>query len=376
MFVEGAAPEETVIVEVQEVRKKLLKARVLEVEAAGSSRVDPACTVFGVCGGCALQHIDYAEQARLKHRAVLDTMARLGGIDLARVCVEDGWFSHAYGVRARVRWWAQTSSVGYRARKSHALVVAPDCPILEQPLQEALRRMPSELQPDPAPATGEDIWGVTDGAQVLFHRRHASSRAAAGRGAGSLPWGDAESAVAVRDREGIRWVSVGGFGQAHLAGNDAMLEAMDDWLPDLSVAADLYAGSGNWTRLLARRMPERLVAVEHNRGALALIRRVLPEVELWPEPVERAVFRLERWASKRPLVAVVNPPRTGLAEPVCEGLIECRPRWLGYVSCNAATLARDARRLMEGGMRLRRLRTFDLYPQTPHMEVAACFEWG
>jgi 23S rRNA (uracil1939-C5)-methyltransferase len=77
----------------------------------------------------------------------------------------------------------------------------------------------------------------------------------------------------------------------------------------------------------------------------------------------------------RPDAAVVDPPRAGLEKPALDALVRMRPPLLAYVSCDPATLARDARRLLDGGYQLAQITPFDLFPQTYHIESIALFEF-
>jgi 23S rRNA (uracil1939-C5)-methyltransferase len=71
---------------------------------------------------------------------------------------------------------------------------------------------------------------------------------------------------------------------------------------------------------------------------------------------------------------VVDPPRTGISAEALDGIVRQHPRRLVYVSCDPATLARDARRLLDAGYLLGSLRAFDLFPNTPHVEALAVFD--
>lgn len=134
--------------------------------------------------------------------------------------------------------------------------------------------------------------------------------------------------------------------------------------PPGRLALDLYAGSGTTTALLRERF-ERVVACEsYPESARAL------GVE--PEPVERF---LERWR-ERPDLAVANPPRKGLGEAVCAGLIVLAAPRLHVMSCGPEGLARDLARLCAGGYRVERLVAVDALPQTPHVELVALLVRG
>jgi 23S rRNA (uracil1939-C5)-methyltransferase len=131
---------------------------------------------------------------------------------------------------------------------------------------------------------------------------------------------------------------------------------------------ELYSGSGNFTRVLAKHARE-VVAVESDPHASELAAEVRPEnVVLDPSTAEDAVVRVLAREEKFSCV-LVDPPRAGLSAQLPEGLSGLGAERLIYVSCDLGTFARDLGRLAQQGWALTRARLFDLYPQTPHAEV-------
>ncbi|HEY6214705.1 MAG TPA: hypothetical protein VIW45_20570, partial [Vicinamibacterales bacterium] len=93
------------------------------------------------------------------------------------------------------------------------------------------------------------------------------------------------------------------------------------------------------------------------------------------EAVRDAVERFVRRPGRTPpSTVIVDPPRTGMSREALDGVIALTPRRLVYVSCDVATLARDARRIVDGGFRIGRADGFDLFPNTPHVETVVVFE--
>lgn len=352
VFVEGAAPEETVEAELYETKKRFARARVLSVLQPGPDRIEPECPHYGVCGGCTLQHLPSHVQARLKTEAARATLSRIGGVEPEEV--EATWFGPAYGTRSRVRWMSIPGpsgvDLGYRARRSHRGVPVRQCPVLELELQAALPVLREHLSDDPP----HEIWAVTDGRAVST----SLSTPPPGLTSGAMP---------VTDRAGTRWVAPQSFSQNHRAGNDALIETIQRWIRPGAQALELYAGSGNFTRVLEAKVSESVVAVESDRAAVRLARRIRgPRTRLLERPVEQ-VSVAGNWD-----LVLVDPPRTGLPATLCNRLGGA-PGVLIYVSCDPGTFARDAERLTKAGRRLRRFRAFDLYPQTGHLEILGEF---
>ena len=135
---------------------------------------------------------------------------------------------------------------------------------------------------------------------------------------------------------------------------------------------DLYCGVGLFSAFLAPRARE-VIGVEAAPSACEDFAVNLDEfdnVSLYQGEAGLVLPALKL----RPDAAVVDPPRAGLEQPALDALLRLRPRLLAYVSCDPATLARDASRLLEGGYRLAQVTPFDLFPQTYHIESIALFK--
>jgi len=136
------------------------------------------------------------------------------------------------------------------------------------------------------------------------------------------------------------------------------------------VAYDLYCGVGLFTLPLARRY-RRVVGVEGDRVAIRYARRNARKNGL--DNVEVEAVAVESWVGQLPAGAdrvLVDPPRAGLHPAVLRALLDKQPARVTYVSCHAATLARDLRRL-SASYRVDRLTLLDLFPQSGHMETVA-----
>ncbi|MEM9115324.1 MAG: hypothetical protein AAGD10_17360 [Myxococcota bacterium] len=361
VFVEGAAPNEDVRVELFAEKKRHARGRMIEVLEASPHRVGARCPHHAECGGCGLQHVDAEIQTRAKAQAVQGTLRRMGGV-LPRTW-GSVWRGPAYGVRSKVRWRANSHGVGQRRRRSHALVELRECPILEPPLEASLKTLgPAWAQ---GPARTDELHGLTDGTQVWLHARSGAPGLAL-PGARFVARGQP---VEIADAFGVRVASVGSFGQSHRAGNDAMLEQLRAWLSPVPTALELYAGAGNWTRVL-QAFSEAIVAVERDEDAARHIQRVAEAAEVWPADASKG---LERFLEGRPKRwgLLANPPRTGLGPELPARLRTDGLEWFIYVSCDPATFARDAARLAEHGLSVDEVRVFDLYPQTGHVELMA-----
>ncbi len=141
-------------------------------------------------------------------------------------------------------------------------------------------------------------------------------------------------------------------------------------------AVDLYAGAGLFAVSAAVCKGFRVTAVEGDRVSADDLRANAERaggpgrVRALHEAVEAFVSA----ARERPDVLVVDPPRTGMSRDALEGAIRLLSKRVVYVSCDVATLARDARRLVDAGYSMTAVDGFDLFPNTPHVETVAVFE--
>ena len=135
---------------------------------------------------------------------------------------------------------------------------------------------------------------------------------------------------------------------------------------------DVYCGVGLFSAFLAPRV-QRLVGIELSPEAcedFAVNLDAFENVELYEAPAEQVLAGVDF----HPDVIVVDPPRAGLGQATLDGLLRQEASHLAYISCDPATLARDAKRLVQGGYRLRQVTPFDLFPQTYHIESISLWE--
>jgi 23S rRNA (uracil1939-C5)-methyltransferase len=351
IFVPRAVPGDRLRVRLVQRRPDYGRGAIVEVLEPGPGRRQPPCPHFERCGGCDLQQIEDDLQAPLKAAAVVETLARLGRLDMPepRLVVGDAW---GYRLRAQLHTMAGTSDgarVGYYARGSRDLVAVDRCPVLVPELEGALPGLAAALPEEPPrrldlAAGGDGRWTM---APVIE----------------GLPRGTVEAAVGEHT---YRYDA-----RAFFQGNRGLLPrlveaAVGSWQGEL--AADLYAGVGLFSLPLARRYA-RVIAVEADpaaaRHARANGRRHgLEGIEILSRRVELAIEQLPRPCDR----LIVDPPRTGLSRAVRDGVLALAPQRLTYVSCDPPTLARDLRALTEA-YRVESWTLLDLFPQTGHMEA-------
>jgi tRNA/tmRNA/rRNA uracil-C5-methylase (TrmA/RlmC/RlmD family) len=360
VFVPFTAPGDRVRVRITDRRSNYSRGVVETLLEPGPQRADPVCAVFGSCGGCAWQHVDYAAQLDAKRMIAFSALQRIGGFALPdHIALPITPSRSPYRYRTRSRVVVSAGKVGYRRRRSHAIAATRRCPILCEDLEVHL----AELADDPP---------ATDGEWELFAGRSADLDAPATRALPLPAKGGSRLWLAVgEDRIGV---SPGVFVQSNAGLLDALSSAVSRAAGTGRRVFDLFCGAGFFTLGLARNF-EAVLAVESNPVAAGDLEVNLREagignVRVVASSVEAALDDLEI-AQLHPDRVVVDPPRTGLGEAVAEQIARIGPERIVYLSCDPATLARDLSVFDHHGYQLIDAQCFDLFPQTPHVEMLA-----
>ncbi|WP_282342069.1 23S rRNA (uracil(1939)-C(5))-methyltransferase RlmD [Pseudomonas sp. PS02288] len=399
-FVAGALPGERIEARVLGARSQVVEARVERVlEAVPLRRVEP-CKHARQCGGCSLQHLPHAEQLALKQRTLDEQLTRTAQLQPEQWAAPLSGPEFAYRRRARiaVRWDARASrlEVGFREASSQNILSIDECPVLVQPLQPIVRALPQVLRAlDKPHAIGHvEIFSGTAEALLVRHTTVLGEadlqrlQAFCADHAAQL-WlqGTGEPQAFVAGQElGYRleaWdlqldFRPGDFVQVNAPVNQAMVAQALEWLapqPGERVL-DLFCGLGNFALPLAQRVRE-VVAVE---GVAEMVERAqgnarrngLGNVHFFQTDLSKPLADAP-WAQHGFDAILLDPPRDG-AWDVVRHLAELDADRVLYVSCNPATLARDAAELARQGYRMRRAGILDMFPQTAHVEAMVLFE--
>src|SRR5687768_10333527 len=377
VFVRHTLPGERVVVRVTGDRHPgFCRADAIQVLEASPARVERPCPHSGpgLCGGCDWQHVDPAEQRRLKAAVVREQLTRLAGLPDVEVTVEElpggplRW-------RSRARFAVDRSgSPGLRRHRSHDVVVLDDCPITVEPAAQAVlaRRWPGAGAVDVA----IDSTGAVTTTRLDRRGQPTSSRVV--RPGGDLP--EEPGTRAERRAGGRDWEVEGtGFWQVHPAAADALVGAVADFAAVRAgeTVLDLYAGVGLFGGALAPTVGEtgRVVCVESDPAACAAADANLadlPHAEVWQGEVDdEGLTGLLDELGTAPDVVVLDPPRAGAGQAVSRLLAAAGARAVVYVACDPAALARDVAVFTSAGYRLAGLRAFDAFPMTAHVECVA-----
>jgi 23S rRNA (uracil1939-C5)-methyltransferase len=375
VFVSGAIPGERVMARVERAGSSLAHARVTDVIEPSPDRRDSFADPL--CGGALYGHIGYPRQLAIKSQVIADTLARIGKIilpDAVSVApsAEDGY-------RMRARLHVRGQRLGFFREGTHDVcdvrpsrqLLAATCDTLDR-LMAAARSLGVETIRE------VDLSENLDASERVVHF-------------------DATPPLDVRTLdalEGIEGLTPGPFVTDRLTidgrvlmlrrhvlaffqGNRHLLRELvmhvSGLVPERTTVVDLYAGTGLFAVAAAVLRDASVVAVEGDRYAAHDLEA---NAAASGRPIATTHVDVETFltGAGSSETVIVDPPRTGMSPPALAGMLRLKPRRLVYVSCDVATLARDARALLDAGYRIDRADAFDLFPNTPHVETVVVFE--
>jgi tRNA/tmRNA/rRNA uracil-C5-methylase (TrmA/RlmC/RlmD family) len=321
VFVRHAIPGERVVIEITEGTDgdRFWRADAVEVFTPSPDRVPPPCPYAGPgrCGGCDFQHVDLARQRALKADVVREQLSRLAGLDVEVTVEAVPGDDHGLRWRTRQRYVELPGGrQGMRKHRSHEVIEVDDCLIAGAPATHEVRGVPFEVEDD-------------------------------------------------------------GFWQVHPGAPEVLVDTVLGFLAPRSGESvlDLYAGVGLFARFLVEAVGPTgsVTAVEGDRDACAHAGANVPGAEVLTGDVGAVLTGIR--AAPVDMV-VLDPPREGARRTVVEAIAARSPRAVAYVACDPAALARDLAIFAEHGYGLERLRAFDLFPMTHHVECVALLRPG
>jgi 23S rRNA (uracil1939-C5)-methyltransferase len=373
LMVPYTLPGERVRVRIAADHGGFAEARVTEMLQRSAERVEPQCPVFGLCGGCHYQHAGAEFQAARKAEIVREVFQRVGKIkapDEIKILAGEPW-----GYRNRTQFHSDGRDIGFLEASSHNLVPVDRCPISAPKINEGLQALRYMIRDRGWPRFVRTLELFTNGEQTMVNV--LETEGSRGVAKGFFAWlgkqiPGAELGGLEYDCEGAKFrVSHGAFFQVNRFLVDPLADAAVEGAEG-DIALDLYSGVGLFTLRLARKFAK-AAGVESNHQAA---RDLTFNAERAGLTIPVHPMQAEQYLETRkstPDFVLADPPRSGLGKRVVQHLVRLKPREIRVVSCDPATLARDAAGLIAGGYRFEKLTVADLFPQTYHVETIAVF---
>ena len=353
IFVRHAIPGEKVTVEITDVTKNFARGNCIAVISASPFRVEAPCRFANPhgCGGCDFQHIKPSHQRQLKREIITEQFQRLAkmhiDIEVEEVLPVLHW-------RSRMEFTVSDNSrLGLFASRSSRIVEIDSCEIAHEKIDISAinqRRLPHGKRVDVAISN-------TGSNEVVIEGR--------------------ENIALIKENVGNFEFTLNpiSFWQSHRAAAEllsSVVKEFADIKPGEHVF-DLYCGVGLFTAALLNHIGPggRITSIESDDNAIIDARRNFAD----EDRVEIVHSRVEKTLSNYVAanVVVLDPPRAGAGAKVIDAIVALTPRSIVYVACDPASLARDSAYLKERGFTLEKIRAFDLFPMTAHMECVARF---
>ena len=384
VFVPFALAGERASIRLVEEKRGYARGELLEVLQPARERIPAHCPHFGTCGGCHYQNLPYDAQLGVKTDILRDQLVRIGQIADPAIQPMQGC-SSPWNYRNHVQFHlTRDGKLGNLAIHSRQVLPIRECHLPEDPLNalwhnlefeegsgveridlrlgaegEMLMVLESSL---PEPPGLELEAGIS-----VVHLFEGESLVLAGDGHQFM---ELHPEGVIRARRFM--VSATSFFQVNTDMAGRMVGHVLANLPDkVETLLELYCGVGLFSAFLAPRVG-RLIGIEASPSACADFVENLDEfdnVELYEAPVAQVLPGLKLKAD----VILADPPRAGLEPSVLQAILGMQPKTLIYISCDPATLARDARHLLPGGYHLQQVTPFDMFPQTFHIESVSIF---
>jgi 23S rRNA (uracil1939-C5)-methyltransferase len=377
VFVEGALPGETVTVMITETRRDYGRARVVEVHTPSPDRVAAPCVHRRRgCGGCPWQEIGPAAQIELKEQIVVDALRRIGRIPAPVLAPTVAVAATEYRTTVHMAVDA-TGRPAYHRRHEKTLLAVDSCLVAHPWITDVLGSL---RLPGQARATVRV--GVAGGERLVVVPRRLSGRPTIPTGVKVVgPGAEAHLHETVGGR---RWrVSAHAFFQPGPAAAEALVVAVDEGVGEALEAGglliDAYAGVGLLGGVVAARRGARLVAVESDPDAGRDAAHNLADLDATVVTAEVGAWGARsagggRAGAHAADVIIADPARPGLGRPGVEALAARRPARIVLVSCDPASLGRDAALLSSSGYELIRTQIVDSFAQTVHIEAVSVFD--
>jgi 23S rRNA (uracil1939-C5)-methyltransferase len=383
VFVPFGLPGERVRIRLTEEKRGFARGELVEILEASPHRIVPRCKHFGVCGGCHYQNLPYEEQLKAKREILRDQLRRIGRIEnppVQDIVASPNPWNYRNHVQFHITKEGKLGYVGAGTSFAKGIIPIAECHLPEESINSLWPQL--EFEPDPNIERISLRVGKENDLMLILESDSPESPELEIEAEISVAHVFEENAVVIAGNDHIIIpvlgrefrVSAASFFQVNTAMAEKMVQHLLACLPvSLSTTLlDVYCGVGLFSAFLAPKCG-RLIGIEASSSACEDFAVNLDEfdhVELYEGLVEEVIPLLEA----KPDIVLVDPPRAGLEKHVVDGILKLSPRVIAYVSCDPSTLARDSKRLIEGGYNLKQVTPFDLFPQTYHIESISIFE--
>ncbi|MDD0824447.1 23S rRNA (uracil(1939)-C(5))-methyltransferase RlmD [Mannheimia sp. AT1] len=394
-FIENALPSEEVEFKTLEEKRQYGRGQAVKILKKSAERRIPSCEIYGKCGGCQMQHISLELQRQAKQNALFQRLQKLQSnpiqFDPMIIGSDKGYRRRA---KLSIAMQAGKAVMGFRLQNSNQIIPLEQCEVLVEPLSQLLPKLQLLIQNwQHQKKLGHIELVNADNTIALFLRHLGALSAQDSENLHQFTQAENLSLFVMCEENKIEHLagelpyykiqglklhfSIRDFIQVNKALNEKMVEKALEWLALSSQdrVLDLFCGMGNFTLPIAK-TAKSVVGVE---GVEPMVQQArenaatsgLKNVEFYQTNLDEP-FTDKAWA-KEPFDKVLLDPARNGALFCLDHLAELKPERIVYVSCNPATLVRDAEKLLQFGYRLEKVAMIDMFPHTGHLESISLF---
>lgn len=388
VFVRGGVPGDVLDIKIIKDKGSYAEAVIEKIAAPSEDRIEPPCPVFHLCGGCQSQNIKYSGQLREKENILRETIERIGGFhgfEVESIFPSPGEYEYRTRVQLSAWFYSGGWHAGFYQEGTRRKVKIESCPVSDRRINEAIYRISqvlSQISDPHFPLEKVYIASNWKSAYITMVPRRSSKPGSLTALVKHLKRYEETENVSVSGRGEIEFefeakghrflASPSVFTQSNPPVNEAMIETVLEWaeLSGGETVLDLYSGIGNFSIPCAR-YAGKVTGVEINKRAVGFAEKNaalngIENAEFHSAPCEEFVRELASRGEAFELV-IIDPPREGARE-IVGPVAELAPDKIIYVSCDPSTLARDLKGFRGCGYALEKVRPFDMFPQTYHIE--------
>ncbi len=379
VFISNAIPNEHLKVEITEENKDFSKANIIDILTPSPYRVLPFCPLYGRCGGCNMQHIQYAHQRTLKADILYNAFIRAGIKEIPDIQI-------IYDSEREYRARFQFHNGGLMQKKSSDIIMLDNCPCATPEINKWLSNIPFDERPKgrvhvfacdkitSIPEGYDKIIVAQESSPLSKNIKHKNShnKKHPKRYEGTVNIEENICSINLLGKNVS--FSVQGFFQSNIKMLEKTIPLITGGLSGQH-ALDMYAGCGTFSVFLAQ-LFKSVTLVEHNKSALVQAEMNLQGTKHESYGLSGAVW--VKYHAKSCIenngefdVAIIDPPRSGMEKEVSKWLALSNIKEIRSLSCDIATHSRDIAELIKGGYKLEKLYLLDFYPQTSHIESLA-----
>ncbi|MEN8222108.1 MAG: hypothetical protein ABFR36_02510 [Acidobacteriota bacterium] len=363
VFLKYVAPGEKVKYRERERAKGIIWGDVVEIDEPHPGRVTPECRYYGDCGGCALSHLRYDLQMKIKEDILTDDLNRIGKL---KINCQNIYTSPEYSYRVRAKLKGlENGKIGFVRKSTNDIMEINSCMIVVPEINDFIRkwnnadsmgffhqidvfynntekRLYVHITGEPEPETIRKF--------SLFENTFFSWNGS-----------DKDNSSELRIGDYNYMVSPDSFFQVNRFQWEDMLNIADSWMKSSDLSLDLYTGSGFFIPVLLK-YSGKVIGIENSKRSVQLAEKSFLNAEFLRSPVEKYLFPSAD-------LMIIDPPRSGIPDSVIQRIFQTGPDTVIYISCSSATLARDINKFIQNNYRIEETALLDLFPQTAHFET-------